>query len=176
MYKGLFLDRDGIINVDHGYVYKKENFEFNEGIFPLLKFFIKHNYKLYIVTNQSGIGQNYYSEKDFLVLTEWMLEVFKKGKIIIEEVIYCPHTNEENCLCRKPKIGMINQILKKHQLDLNNSWLIGDKQSDINLAINSKIQQIIAIGKRKINKANFYFSTILECKNFLDANIDTITL
>jgi len=170
MQKALFLDRDGIINVDHGYVYEKEKFEFNEGIFSLLKLFINHNYKLYIVTNQSGIGRDYYSEKDFLALTTWMLEAFKKEKISIEEVKYCPHAPEENCLCRKPQIGMVKQILQKHQIDLNNSWLIGDKQSDIDLAINSKIQQTIAIGERKIKNATYRFKTIVECKLFLEEN------
>jgi len=170
MQKALFLDRDGIINVDHGYVYEKEKFEFNEGIFSLLKLFINHNYKLYIVTNQSGIGRDYYSEKDFLALTVWMLERFKKEKIKIEEVKYCPHAPEENCSCRKPQTGMVKKILQKHQIDLNNSWLIGDKQSDIDLAIKSKIQQTIAIGERKIKNATYRFKTIAECKLFLEEN------
>ena len=168
--KALFLDRDGIINVDHGYVYQKEKFEFTEEIFSLLKLFIKHNYKLFIVTNQSGIGRNYYTKNDFAVLTEWMLSEFQKRDIHIVSVHHCYHAPEENCACRKPQTGMIDEILFKHKIDLKNSWLIGDKQSDIGLAINSNISQTIAIGEREIKNATYSFKTILECKLFLEEN------
>ncbi|HIP50968.1 MAG TPA: HAD-IIIA family hydrolase, partial [Campylobacterales bacterium] len=72
MNKALFLDRDGVINIDHGYVYKIEKFEFTEGIFDLLRLFLAKGYLLFIVTNQSGIGRDYYSEEDFQKLTAWM--------------------------------------------------------------------------------------------------------
>ncbi|HIP28319.1 MAG TPA: HAD-IIIA family hydrolase, partial [Sulfurovum sp.] len=72
--KVLFLDRDGVINVDHGYVSTIEEFEFTEGIFPLLRLFISHGYTLFIVTNQSGIGRGYYSSSDFQALNTWMLD------------------------------------------------------------------------------------------------------
>ena len=174
MHKALFLDRDGVINVDHGYVYKIEAFEFNQGIFSLLRLFIEQNYKLFIVTNQSGIGRGYYSEEDFLKLTSWMLEEFKKREIEIVSVLYCPHAPEERCSCRKPKTGMIDEVLTQHKIELDNSWLIGDKQSDIDLAHNATIANSIAIGERKIENATYAFKTILECKNFLELNQDRI--
>ena len=170
MQKALFLDRDGIINVDHGYVSKIEAFEFNQGIFLLLKLFIEHNYKLFIVTNQSGIGRDYYSEEDFLALTSWMLEEFKKRDIEIVSVEYCPHAPEERCSCRKPETGMVDEILKTYDISLEKSWLIGDKQSDINLAHNANIAYTIAIGERQIEKSTYAFKTILECKEFLEQN------
>ena len=170
MNKALFLDRDGVINIDHGYVYKIEKFEFTEGIFDLLRLFLAKGYLLFIVTNQSGIGRDYYSEEDFQKLTAWMSEEFKKENIHIVSVHHCNHAPEENCACRKPQTGMVDEILSQHAIDLENSWLIGDKQSDIDLARNSKILQSIAIGERKIENATYSFKTILECKLFLEEN------
>jgi len=172
MIKALFLDRDGIINVDHGYVYQIQNFEFNKDIFALLHLFISKNYKLFIVTNQSGIGRDYYTQDDFNRLTKWMLEELKKEHIQIEEVQYCPHSPESNCHCRKPKIGMIDQILKNYKIDLNESWMIGDKQSDIDLAHNANIKHTIAIGDREINNSEYHFNTISECKNYFEEKED----
>lgn len=170
MKKALFLDRDGIINFDYGYVSKIEDFEFNDGIFELLHLFLKHDYQLFIVTNQSGIGRGYYTQNDFEVLTAWMIEEFKKHDIEIESVHHCSHAPETQCCCRKPETGMIDEILDEHDIDLQHSWMIGDKQSDIDLAHNAKISHTIAIGEREINNATFSFKTILECKRYLEEN------
>ncbi len=90
--KALFIDRDGIVNIDHGYVCKIEDFEFSHGIFQLLDIFSKKGYLLFIVTNQSGIGRGYYNEEDYRKVTEWMLDEFKKKDINIKEAYHCPHT------------------------------------------------------------------------------------
>ena len=168
--KALFLDRDGIINVDHGYVSKAENFEFTEGIFDFLHFFIKKGYKLFIVTNQSGIGRGYYSQKDFDTLTVWMLSELEKENIHIEMVQHCNHAPEEKCGCRKPATGMVDEILKQYNIDLDHSWMIGDKQSDIDLAHNATINHTISIGTNIIVKTEYSFKTILECKRYLEEN------
>jgi D-glycero-D-manno-heptose 1,7-bisphosphate phosphatase len=168
--KALFLDRDGVINIDHGYVSKIENFEFSEGIFDFLHLFIEKGYKLFIVTNQSGIGRGYYSQEDFDTLTVWMLEEFKKQNIHIESVHHCSHAPEELCICRKPETGMVDEILALHNIDLNDSYMIGDKQSDIDLAHNAGIFFTISIGERLIENAFFGFETILDAKEFFAKN------
>ena len=168
--KALFLDRDGVINTDHGYVSKVKDFEFTESIFDLLHLFISKGYKLFIVTNQSGIGRGYYSQNDFETLTTWMLAELKKQNINIESVHYCNHAPEENCACRKPATGMVDEILAQQNIDLKNSWLIGDKQSDIDLAKNSAIGSTIAIGERDIENATHSFSTIVEANEFFLKN------
>jgi D-glycero-D-manno-heptose 1,7-bisphosphate phosphatase len=172
--KALFLDRDGVINIDHGYVSKIEDFEFTKGIFELLHLFIKKGYLLFIITNQSGIGRGYYTVNDFETLTEWMLKCFKDKEITIQKVAYCQHAPEDNCLCRKPQTGMIDDILKHYPIDLSTSWLIGDKQSDIDLSRNANIQHSIAIGAHEIANASYQFTTISDCHTFLKKEQDRL--
>ena len=167
--KALFLDRDGIINIDHGYVSKIEDFTFTEGIFELLHLFTQKGYLLFIITNQSGLGRGYYTLQDFDTLTSWMLSVLNTHDITIEKVAYCPHAPEASCHCRKPQTGMIKDILKYYPIDLTNSWLIGDKQSDIDLAQQAKIVQSIAIGSHDITHASYQFDTVMECYTFLNS-------
>ena len=168
--KALFLDRDGVINIDYGYVSAVEEFEFMEGIFPLLRLFISQGYILFIVTNQSGIGRGYYSSSDFQVLNTWMLDELKKEGIHIEAVHHCHHAPEKSFFCRKPAIGMVDAILFEYNIDLEISWLMGDKQSDIDLAHNAHIAHTIAIGERPITNCDYHFDTILDAKEYIEEN------
>jgi D-glycero-D-manno-heptose 1,7-bisphosphate phosphatase len=138
MSKALFLDRDGVINVEKNYVYKIEDFEFIDGIFEFVKKFQDKGYLVFVVTNQAGIGRGYYTEEDFRILTDWMNEEFKKQGIIINGVYYCPHhptygkgKYKKDCECRKPKPGMILKAKADFNIDLGKSILIGDKESDL---------------------------------------------
>lgn len=145
MNKAIFLDRDGVINVEKNYLYKIEDFEFIDGVIEALQYLQGLGYKLFIITNQSGIGRKYYSIEEFKTLTKWMMEQFQKYDINIEEVQFCPHTPDQNCMCRKPKTGMIDNILKNHEISLEHSWLIGDKSSDIKCAQNANIINTIQV-------------------------------
>lgn len=136
--KAVFLDRDGVINVDKGYVHKIEDFEFYPNVFKALKKLQDAGFKLFIVTNQSGIAVGYYTEEDFLILTNWMLNQFEKEGIKIEKVYYCPHHEDGivekysfKCDCRKPESGMITQAISEYNIDPKQSFLIGDKENDI---------------------------------------------
>ena len=162
--KVIFLDRDGVINHDYGYVGKIENFKFIDGVFYACKYFINLGYKIIIITNQSGIGRGYYSENDFSVLTSWMIKEFNKNDIDILKVYHCPHIPSDNCNCRKPNPLMITQAVEEFDIDLNNSWLIGDNISDINTAINSKIKNYILIDSQKNNQKNYMMAN-----NLIDA-------
>ena len=172
--KALFLDRDGIINIDYGYVFKIENFIFTKGIFELLHLFKQEGYLLFVVTNQSGIGRHYYTKDDFETLSKWMMKTFSEKNIIIEKVSYCPHSPEDNCLCRKPATGMIDVILEEYTIDLSTSWLIGDKQSDIDLAQNSHIHHSIAIGTNAIKHSEYHFNSIDACYNYFTVHKEII--
>lgn len=170
VHKALFLDRDGIINIDDGYTYKIDSFKFVCGIFDLVSLFQTKGYYIFIVTNQSGIGRGYYTLDDFKKLTDWMIEEFSQKGILISKVFYCPHKPEDQCNCRKPKIGMIEQALEEFNIDLEHSWMIGDKQSDIDLAHNAHIANSIAIRDDSIQHTTFYFKTIRECLEYLQEN------
>jgi len=139
--KAAFLDRDGVINIDKGYVHKIEDFEFKEGIFKLLKLLQQKGFKLFIVTNQSGIGRGYYTIKDFEKLTEYMLNEFGRKGIEIIEVAFCPHHPDENCECRKPKPGMILDLAKKYSITLKDSIMIGDKINDMEAGKSAGIEK-----------------------------------
>jgi len=162
MQKAVFLDRDGVINVDKAYVSKIEDFEFCQGVFEALTHFQNLGYLLIIVTNQSGIGRGYYSEEDFQILSTWMRKEFLHVKITIDAVYHCPHAPEENCGCRKPKSGMFLKAIEDFDIDVANSWMIGDNQTDIQAAIGAGISNTILLGKTSVN---FILDTINLIKN-----------
>ena len=145
MNKVLFLDRDGVINVDTGYVYEIDKFVFMPRIFELCNYFIEKKFKIIIVTNQSGIGRGYYDLKAFFKINDWMIKQFQNQGIEILDVFFCPHTPEENCDCRKPKSKLFNLAIQRHNIDTHKSWMIGDKESDIVAAKNVKISNTILI-------------------------------
>jgi len=174
MKKALFLDRDGIINTDHGYVWRIEDFEFTKGIFNLVKCFSTKGYLIFVVTNQSGIARGYYTKEDFQTLTQWMLDAFQSEGITVSEVYYCPHAPQEHCQCRKPNTGMIEHIIQSKHINLSDSWMIGDKQSDIDFALNAGIQHTIAITKKKLQKSDYHFKSIVECSNFFANHISLL--
>ncbi|WP_373036899.1 D-glycero-beta-D-manno-heptose 1,7-bisphosphate 7-phosphatase [Sulfurimonas sp.] len=139
MNRALFLDRDGVVNVEKDYLYKIEDFEFIDGIFELCKYYQDSGYIIVVVTNQSGIARDYYSDEDFHELTSWMLEEFSSKGIVIKKVYYCPHHPDISgkCDCRKPNPGMLLQAAKELDIDLKNSIIVGDKERDIMAGINA---------------------------------------
>lgn len=150
--KALFLDRDGTINIEKNYVYKIDAFKFQPGIFELIRKYQNDGFLIFIITNQSGIARGYFTEKDFHILNDWMLEQFRTNGIKISSVYYCPHHPEitGNCDCRKPLPGMILQAIKQYNISAVNSVLIGDKKRDILAGQNA------GIGK------NLYIQDLLE--------------
>jgi D-glycero-D-manno-heptose 1,7-bisphosphate phosphatase len=136
--KALFLDRDGVINVDKHYVWRIEDFEFLPGIFELCRTGQALGFIPIVATNQAGIGRGYYTEQDFLTLTEWMLGEFRARGIGIGCVYHCPYHPTEgigefrrDSPDRKPNPGMILRAKDDLGLDLSQSVLVGDKDSDI---------------------------------------------
>jgi D-glycero-D-manno-heptose 1,7-bisphosphate phosphatase len=133
MNKALFIDRDGVINVDKGHVFLIEDFEFSEGVFDLCRKYFNTGYLIIVVTNQAGIAKGLYTEEDFINLTDWMIGQFKDNGISITKVYYCPHHPEISgpCMCRKPESGMLLQAVKEFDLEISECILIGDKESDL---------------------------------------------
>ena len=152
--KAIFLDRDGTINEDFGYVYKKDNLKFINGAIKALKILQDAGYKLLIITNQSGIGRGYYTIEDFQIFNDYMLNELEKNGVIIDKVYFCPHTDSDNCNCRKPKIGLYLKAIKEFNIDEENSYSIGDKESDLAICSKSKIKGIFLGNNNKYNCKN----------------------
>jgi D-glycero-D-manno-heptose 1,7-bisphosphate phosphatase len=141
-----FLDRDGVLNVDHGYVYKRENFEWISGARAAIKYLNDKGYLVILVTNQSGIGRGYYSEDSFHALMALVCKELSQTGAHIDYIFFCPHHPREalgdykkNCDCRKPKTGMIDEARKIVNIDMAYSFVIGDSEKDMELAENKGI-------------------------------------
>ena len=144
--KALFLDRDGVINIDHGYVHKAEDFHFVEGIFDLTREAVTKGYLIFVITNQAGIGRGFYSIHDFNLLTNWMCKRFLSEGVTLSKVYYSPYypthgkgKYRQDHESRKPNSGMIDQAAEKFHVNLSESILIGDKLTDIQAGENAGI-------------------------------------
>jgi D-glycero-D-manno-heptose 1,7-bisphosphate phosphatase len=137
----LFLDRDGVINVDHGYVHRPEQFEFVPGVFDTARAAVRLGYALVVATNQAGIARGYYTVAQFEALTAWMRERFAAEGAPIAAVYFCPYHVEglppwqvADHPDRKPNPGMLLRAIRELSLDPARSLLLGDKESDITAA------------------------------------------
>jgi len=161
--KAIFLDRDGVINKEVNYLFKKEDFVFLDGIFDACLYFQNLGYVIIIVTNQSGIARKYYTENDYQKITKWMLRQFEDNDIEILNVLHCPHGTASNCDCRKPKPGMFLKAKYKLSIDMEKSWLIGDKEIDVIAANAAGIENTILVRTgHKIDESNSNARFILD--------------
>ena len=145
----IFLDRDGVINYDYGYVCKKNNFILKKKVFEAIKYLNDKNYSVFIVSNQSGVGRGYYSIRDVEKLHYWLRAKLRENGAHIDEIFYAPFYNrsalkftKNDRLLRKPNIGMINKAEKKWNIDMKKSYVIGDSSVDKNLARNAKLKYV----------------------------------
>jgi D-glycero-D-manno-heptose 1,7-bisphosphate phosphatase len=136
--RAAFIDRDGVLNEDHGYVSRAEDFHWLPGAVPALARLQAAGYALVVVTNQSGIARGLYTQADFEALTAHMREQLRAEGVTLDAVESCPHlptatvpAYRMDCDCRKPKPGMILRAARALDLDLAASCLFGDKASDI---------------------------------------------
>lgn len=154
--RAVFLDRDGVLNIDNGYVSKVDDFEFIDGVIDACKALKEKGYLLVVITNQSGIARGYFSEEQFHTLTEWMDWSLADRGVDLDGIYYCPHHAEKGigefkieCDCRKPKPGMLLSAIEELNIDITNSLLVGDKVSDIQagLAAGIKTNYLVRTGK-----------------------------
>jgi D-glycero-D-manno-heptose 1,7-bisphosphate phosphatase len=153
MAKALFLDRDGVINIDHGYISRIEDFTWRDGIFELVSVARTAGYLPVVVTNQSGIGRGYYTEEEFQALTRWMCAEFFARGAVIERVYHCPFHPEAvdpryraDHLWRKPRPGMLFAARDDLGIDLANSLMIGDRWSDMEAGAAAGVGRLALIG------------------------------
>ena len=173
MHKALFLDRDGVINVEKDYLYKIEDFEFIDGIFKLCKYFQSKNYKIFVVTNQSGIARGFYTEEQFQNLSHWMIKQFQNKKIELTKIYYCPHHPKYSgeCECRKPSPGMLLQATKEFDIDLVHSVMVGDKERDIEAGINAGLQTTYLFDETKSIQSSKATKIVNKLEEIIDVNL-----
>jgi D-glycero-D-manno-heptose 1,7-bisphosphate phosphatase len=148
-----FLDRDGVINLDHGYVYRREDFNFVPGVLAAAADLARTGHALVVVTNQSGIGRGLYSEADFHRLTDWMRNEFAAAGAPLAGVYFCPHhptdaqgDYQRDCDCRKPAPGLLLQAARELDLDLAHSIMFGDRRSDLQAAAAAGVPRRVLLG------------------------------
>ncbi|MFH0807857.1 MAG: HAD-IIIA family hydrolase [Elusimicrobiota bacterium] len=132
--KAVFLDRDGTIIEDKGYLNDPQGLEFIEGAIPAMKMLSENGFKLILVTNQSGIGRNIVTLDQLKTIHDKLAGVLSLNSIRFDEIEFCPHLPEQKCLCRKPNTGMAKRAAEKANIDLQKSYCIGDKMTDVEFA------------------------------------------
>ena len=154
MKKAIFLDRDGTINIEKGYLYKIADFEFIDGMPLAIQRWNKLGFLVIVVTNQAGIARGYYKEKDVEILHMYINEELSKYNAHIDKFYYCPHHPTEgkgkylkDCNCRKPKTGLFERAIEENDIDISESYLFGDKNSDLEAGKKLGIKSFLVDGK-----------------------------
>ncbi|MGE5455575.1 MAG: D-glycero-alpha-D-manno-heptose-1,7-bisphosphate 7-phosphatase [Ignavibacteriales bacterium] len=164
MNKVIFLDRDGTINVDYGYVHKLTDLVFMKNAIEGLKLMTKMGYMLIVVTNQSGIGRKMYTIDEYNKFNKYFIDKLLEAGIKITNVYFCPHTEEDNCDCRKPKIGLYKKAIEEYNPDLNKSYVIGDRERDLSICEYTSIEGII-IGSK--NDKYIFANDLLDAAKYI---------
>jgi D-glycero-D-manno-heptose 1,7-bisphosphate phosphatase len=180
--RALFLDRDGVINVDHAYVHTVERTEWLPGIFDLCETAAGQGLLLVVVTNQAGIARGLYSEADFIVYTRWMHEEFQRHGVSLLATYYCPHHPDAGlgpylvrCDCRKPAPGMILEAAQRYGIILSESWLIGNSRSDIAAGVTAGVGQTVLLSAAdeggRMEPGSCHARTLEEARQIIDRGL-----
>lgn len=177
--KVAFLDRDGVINREVNYLHRIKDFEYAPNFIEGIKLLKELKFEIIVVTNQAGIAKGYYTENQYSELTSWYLDDLKKQGIEILDVFHCPHhvdavvdKYKKACDCRKPATGMFQRAISKYPIDIENSILVGDKDSDIGFGKNSGIKDkhlfLVSTGHEIINQHKTkVFDDLLEVAKYI---------
>lgn len=137
MDKAIFLDRDGTINVDVDYLHEPDKLVFIDGTVEALALLKRRGYKLIVISNQSGIGRGYFGVRDVEQLHAYMNHILQAHDAAIDAFYYCPHVEQDRCMCRKPQTGLIDRAVAEWNIDLQCSYMVGDKEADVMTAVNA---------------------------------------
>ncbi|TCK02884.1 D-glycero-alpha-D-manno-heptose-1,7-bisphosphate 7-phosphatase [Phorcysia thermohydrogeniphila] len=135
--RAVFLDRDNTLIHDDGFIHEPEKVKLLPGVPEGLKLLKESGYLLIVTSNQSGIGRGYFQEDDFHAVNRKLQEFLKPYGVQIDDFFFCPHRPEDGCNCRKPRTGMVEKAAEKWNIDVSESFVIGDRDSDIQLAVNA---------------------------------------
>ncbi len=146
----VFLDRDGVLNEDRGYVYKAADLQILPGVPEALKELKRRGFLLVVISNQSGVARGKFGVADVEAFHDHLrTELVRLGAPPLDDVFYCPHGPDDGCPCRKPRTGMIDDAVKRLGIDLARSFLVGDKFDDVTCAVNAGIKGIQVVTKKE---------------------------
>lgn len=183
----IFLDRDGTINLDHGYVHEIDKFQFIDGVIDACRELKKMGFILVLVTNQSGIARGKFSEEQFMALTEWMDWSLADRDVDFDGIYFCPHHPEavieeyrQECECRKPQPGMLLRALHELNIDMTASYMVGDKPEDMQAAIAAGIgtKVLVRTGKPITEKgeklADWVLNSVADLPEAIKKRVESI--
>lgn len=155
--KIIFLDRDGVINKypgDRNYVKNLKEFKFLRGSLTAIRMLSNAGFNLYVISNQAGVSKKLYSKKTLDLLTRYMLKNVNKAGGKIRQVLYCTHSKDADCECRKPNTGLLDRAVKGKKIDLARSYFIGDSIKDVQAGRRFGCKTILVLsGREKLNNA-----------------------
>lgn len=174
--KTIFLDRDGVINInppDNGYVCKWSDFNFIPNALEAIQILTQYGYQIIVVTNQAGIGKGLYNEKQLADIHGRMLDSIVEFGGSIQSIYYCPHSPNAGCECRKPKPGMLIQAAREHNIDISNTHFIGDSLTDIQAAHSAGLSPILVLTGHGHDTYNYYIRSNVMAKTDIPEKIFT---
>ena len=172
MQKAVFLDRDGVLNevLNHRvkFVNRPEDLHLLEGVERAIRQFNEDGWKVYIVTNQGGVGLGYMTEDALGEIHDRLLNLLGASGARVDDIAYCPHMPHEGCACRKPEAGMILDLAETHDISLGESYMVGDREPDIRAGRNAGTRTVF-IGNRMNRKigADHHFRNLISFSNWL---------
>jgi D-glycero-D-manno-heptose 1,7-bisphosphate phosphatase len=144
MNKAVFLDRDGVINLERGFTFRLEDFVILPGLVDALKEFRKRGYLIIVVSNQSGIAKGLYTQANVEMLHNYLINTLKKENVYFDEIYYCVHHPDvSKCICRKPDSLFVEKALARFNIDPSKSFFIGDKERDTEAAHKAGVKGIL---------------------------------
>jgi histidinol-phosphate phosphatase family protein len=144
-HEAVFMDRDGTIIKEKSYTSDPKDVELLPHTVAGIKLLSAKGFKLFVVTNQSGVSRGYFTLQSVYAVHNRMIELLKASGAFIDKIYFCPHSPEDNCECRKPKQGMIKQALQEFEIDLSRSYMIGDRSEDIGLGKGAGMKTILVL-------------------------------
>ncbi len=149
----VFIDRDGTINVNYGYINNPNDFKMYPSVAKGIKLLQENGFKIIVITNQSGIARGYFSEKTLGEIHEKMKKDLSKEDAMVDAIYYCPHHPDEKCNCRKPKPGLLEKAIKDFDIDIEKSFIIGDRMLDVEAGYKIGLKTVLVPeDKEKIKK------------------------
>ncbi len=141
----VFVDRDGTLNYDREYLASPDDFELLPNVAEAVRQLNLADLKVILVTNQSGIARGYFSLGDLEAIHRTLKDRLAAAGAWLDDVLFCPHHPEEGCRCRKPNPGMIERALANHAIDLSQSYVVGDRHLDVELAYRVKAKSVLVM-------------------------------